>query len=425
MTDQKQPYEVMAALMQALSEKIEGLEKAEILSKPPVSEAQRRAMGAAAGGNLTLDIPKKVGKEFIDADKGGKLPAKKTQKKEMSEESSEESSAEASKDMVKTELCKKCGQMHMAGGGGCMAKEEKPMNSGVKVGQVMDSGVKPKIAPKKLTGLDKPIKTHDYQPLKVEKSEYQLHEVADELRKVVVAKIDAMKVELQKMEKREAEGKALEKGIGNIPSETPSNMQVADGDAVRSNIPVPKTVFELMRKTITVELRGDMPYAKDAKAPEAGEEVSGDEGSGGDVKKDKKLSKVAMSANVQTPKAPKVEGLKPSGVPGAKTAPTATKPPQAPGAAPSMHKDEMDTSIPPPIVKAETMTKAAMHPSPVFKVRLGGKDPGSKLMTTHALQAAPQPGAAPMPAPAAKMPSVEEHAARHADLAAFTPKGKF
>ena len=48
--------------------------KMEILSKPSVSEAQRRAMGAAASGHSTLGIPKKVGKEFIDADKGGKLP---------------------------------------------------------------------------------------------------------------------------------------------------------------------------------------------------------------------------------------------------------------------------------------------------------------------------------------------------------------
>ena len=41
---------------------------------PPRSEAQRRAMGAAASGKSNLGIPKKVGKEFIEADKGGKLP---------------------------------------------------------------------------------------------------------------------------------------------------------------------------------------------------------------------------------------------------------------------------------------------------------------------------------------------------------------
>lgn len=44
---------------------------------PSVSEAQRKAMGAAASGHSTLGIPAKVGKEFIDADKGGKLPARK------------------------------------------------------------------------------------------------------------------------------------------------------------------------------------------------------------------------------------------------------------------------------------------------------------------------------------------------------------
>lgn len=52
-------------------------DKTELLAKPPVSEAQRAAMGAAASGNSTLGIPKSVGKEFIDADKGGKLPVKK------------------------------------------------------------------------------------------------------------------------------------------------------------------------------------------------------------------------------------------------------------------------------------------------------------------------------------------------------------
>ena len=47
---------------------------------PPVSQAQRRAMGAAMGGKSNLGIPKKVGKEFIDADPGGKLPERKKKK---------------------------------------------------------------------------------------------------------------------------------------------------------------------------------------------------------------------------------------------------------------------------------------------------------------------------------------------------------
>jgi hypothetical protein len=48
---------------------------------PPKSEAQRRAMFAAAAGKSTLGIPKKVGKEFTKADKGGKLPARKKSSK--------------------------------------------------------------------------------------------------------------------------------------------------------------------------------------------------------------------------------------------------------------------------------------------------------------------------------------------------------
>jgi len=49
------------------------------LSKPPVSEAQRGAMHAAAAGKGTLGIPKKVGQEFASKDPGGKLPAKKAE----------------------------------------------------------------------------------------------------------------------------------------------------------------------------------------------------------------------------------------------------------------------------------------------------------------------------------------------------------
>ena len=46
----------------------------EVLQKPPVSQAQRGAMHAAAAGKSTLGIPKKVGKEFAATDKPGKLP---------------------------------------------------------------------------------------------------------------------------------------------------------------------------------------------------------------------------------------------------------------------------------------------------------------------------------------------------------------
>ena len=44
---------------------------------PTVSERQKRAMYAAAEGESTLGIPKKVGKEFIEADKREKEPARK------------------------------------------------------------------------------------------------------------------------------------------------------------------------------------------------------------------------------------------------------------------------------------------------------------------------------------------------------------
>jgi len=43
---------------------------------PMQSEQQRKAMHAAAKGKSTIGIPKKVAKEFVDADEGGKLPKK-------------------------------------------------------------------------------------------------------------------------------------------------------------------------------------------------------------------------------------------------------------------------------------------------------------------------------------------------------------
>jgi hypothetical protein len=48
---------------------------------PPVSQAQRAAMYAAKAGKSTLGIPQKVGAEFVAADPGGKLPAKKNPNK--------------------------------------------------------------------------------------------------------------------------------------------------------------------------------------------------------------------------------------------------------------------------------------------------------------------------------------------------------
>lgn len=43
---------------------------------PPKSEAQRRFMGAVAAGKVKR-VPRKVGKKYLAADTGGKLPKKK------------------------------------------------------------------------------------------------------------------------------------------------------------------------------------------------------------------------------------------------------------------------------------------------------------------------------------------------------------
>lgn len=48
---------------------------------PPLSEAQRRLMWAAASKKGGVGgVPQSVGKEFAAADPGGKLPARKTKR---------------------------------------------------------------------------------------------------------------------------------------------------------------------------------------------------------------------------------------------------------------------------------------------------------------------------------------------------------
>jgi hypothetical protein len=53
---------------------------------PVVSEAQRRAMYAAAAGKSTLGIPESVGKDFVAASPPGKLPARAPKKKTLGDE---------------------------------------------------------------------------------------------------------------------------------------------------------------------------------------------------------------------------------------------------------------------------------------------------------------------------------------------------
>ena len=48
---------------------------------PMESEAQRGAMYAAAHGKGKKGIPKKVAREFVREDKGGKLPKRKRKKR--------------------------------------------------------------------------------------------------------------------------------------------------------------------------------------------------------------------------------------------------------------------------------------------------------------------------------------------------------
>jgi hypothetical protein len=56
----------------------ENLRRGDQASEGPTSQAQRRAMWAAASGRGNIGIPRAIGKEFAQADPGGKLPEKKS-----------------------------------------------------------------------------------------------------------------------------------------------------------------------------------------------------------------------------------------------------------------------------------------------------------------------------------------------------------
>lgn len=122
---------------------------AQPLSKPPVSQAQRAAMGAAAGGHSTLGIPKGVGKEFIDADKGGKLPHKVAKGVTGSGDVAATAGGSmgsgvvagpSSTPMAMSELCKECGESHLGKCGEIAVGKTELVDA---KGQHKESGVHP------------------------------------------------------------------------------------------------------------------------------------------------------------------------------------------------------------------------------------------------------------------------------------------
>ncbi len=78
------------------------------------------------------------------------------------------------------------------------------------------------------------------------------------------------------------------------------------------------------------------------------------------------------------------------------------------------------------IVKGKKLSKAEAH-EVLNKAlpRIGGKDPASKMMTSHAMAVGSKAAAPAAPAPLPKAPSPKIHAERQATFSDFTPKGKF
>lgn len=256
------------------------------------------------------------------------------------------------------------------------------------------------------------------------KKEFSPQEVYHELCKAAIAKIDQVKLQLQNLEK-------AEDFIVNGPNSNNPQKRIKSINGKGSIVP------------------GDKK-SKKIKA----------EGSGGEIKKDEMIS--------VTKSGPTGPESKPIGVP------SAGKPPQAPGAAPTMHKtaDTHKMELPHTSEKAnggnmstkkmelphftekanggtistkkaemphstekanggqisnESMAKAV---SPVFGVlarpRMGGKDPVSQQMTMHASQAAQANTAVPnVNVKPTIMPSQQDHTSRAVEFAQHSSPSQY
>lgn len=335
--------EICQALAKTLRERVAAYEKdllelrkreiakEEALSKPPVSEAQRRAMHAAASGHSTLDIPKSVGKDFSDADTGGKLPEKKKtgHLAKMHENMNKKS-------MYKTHTCPTCGQPEnlCKCGPGMYKGEPKPSS-------------KPEGAPCHNCGKD-PCGCCD----KCNCSPCECCDTCHGHPCRCVGK-PCQVVEA------EGSGGSISKGKG---------LKKAEGKKKPGNC------LNCGKNIAAIRAGSEEPI----KSPKFCTGKCAEEHAGKGVKKEEEgMEKAAMApaGGALKPPKPPVAG-------GAANPAAATKPPPAP----AMPKAPAAPKVAaPPMVKSEGLVKALPH--------LGGKDQASKDMTSSAARAAPGPTA--------------------------------
>lgn len=193
------------------------LSLSEPLSKPPVSEAQRRAMGAAASGDSTLGIPKKVGEKFIEEDKGGKLPEKQKKSEKMCKMCNKSHSEDMEKcDMANVEPAKKSDDLEKKGYG---KKEEKMWKD---VSSVVVHDAKATKAPKDA----------DYESKQSGASavyESKKPGIFGKLAAKKMDKCDTADVKIEKREEEKPKTHDLEQ-VGTLPGDKPSKkVKIKDG----------------------------------------------------------------------------------------------------------------------------------------------------------------------------------------------------
>lgn len=350
-SDTKTPVEVARELTKALGEKIEALRKdgalvdqVESASVPSVQHSGERptheseqwsGIGAPASASPThemegtvseqkpAELPQSPEEAIGGQQESGSVPS-------MPKQAGGTTNAEMQKDEIVAQGKAKCP--------GCGRKSAPSAEgaSGRKLVTLCDSCKKKNVGNvKKMALPQSPEKASGGQ---VNKSELDALDVAQALAKTVVEKIAQVREELVKMEKLEAAGnEKLQKGIGTLPSSTPSEKQIADGD--------PHKMVE-QRNIFSIMAKGEgkfEPWKKGSKKPKVGKEVSAGEGSGGSdtTRPGPSLAKQGMP--MSPPKAP---ALKPAGVPGAKSgeAPKAPAAPKAAGASGATMKMELPHS---------------------------------------------------------------------------------
>lgn len=400
--------------------------KAESLSKPPVSEAQRKAMHAAANGHSTLGIPKSVGEDFSAADPGGKLPEKKKTKKAEESESSLGKQSSEGVGSASGDAASMSQQMHMSEDSGSPTSVSEAKKIVEKGEDIASDGLAPRYSEdvgESTKGSKSPSSVKEAKKFveKAEESHSESGSMSDGENSMSVSTSESdgeqevrvrAKLPIEKGEDFDNnEGKTVRSKIdGKVPAPAGKrNPKTAPNNSVKS------------KKLDDNDQSGDAKNAVKKSPPSIKHSDSKNLGKSENLKKmgptgdanmgmsfSEKKSKLNKQAGMQAPKA---------GVAGAAGA--------AMGRPGGMRMAEKVGAPPPAMPKTSNTAKPVMPKAPpAMKSELGKARPNIGEVKGDALQGAHE-AAKP---PKAKMPNVADpvtHMNRQQEFQEFMPRGKW